>query len=98
MKFKYKQLIWGLILDGIGVLSYAVPVLGESIDFIWAPLSAYIMMRMYPGREGKLGGILTFFEEILPGTDIVPSFTLLWFYKYVFGPKEEKTQTIQQIK
>jgi hypothetical protein len=26
-----------------------------------------------------LGGIANFVEEILPGTDFIPSFTIMWF-------------------
>jgi hypothetical protein len=34
---------------------------------------------------GQIGAVLNFIEEILPGTDIIPSFTIAWFYKKHFA-------------
>ena len=58
--------------------SYAMPVIGEVFDFIWAPISAIIFFITFGGWKGAIGGIGNFFEELLPGTDIIPSFTLMW--------------------
>jgi hypothetical protein len=41
-----------------------------------------LMTKMYEGRVGKVAGILTFVEEIIPFTDVIPSFTLTWMYTY----------------
>ncbi|PIF33722.1 hypothetical protein CLU81_4344 [Flavobacterium sp. 9] len=79
-----RKLILGLLLDGIGMLTYSVLGFAEFGDIIWAPIAAFIMTRMYKGRVGKVAGILTFVEEILPFTDIIPSFTLTWIYTYYF--------------
>ena len=38
---------------------------------------------MYKGVEGKAAGIVTFIEEIVPGLDIIPTFTLTWIYTYI---------------
>jgi len=39
---------------------------------------------MYKGAEGKIGGLVSFVEEIgVFGTDFLPTFTLTWIYKYV---------------
>mgnify|MGYP000043250089 FL=1 len=46
-------------------------------------MAAYLMTRMYKGTAGKVGGVITFIEEIVPFTDFIPSFTLMWFYNYV---------------
>lgn len=81
---KIKKLILGLLLDGIGMISFSIPLIGEFSDVIWAPIAAFIMTRMYKGRIGKVAGILTFVEEIIPFTDIIPSFTLTWIYTYYF--------------
>ncbi len=90
---KYKQLLMGLLFDGIGMLSFAIPFVGEFSDIVWAPLSGWLMTRMYKGKIGQAAGIFTFVEEIIPGFDIIPSFTLMWLYTYVFkGVK--KVQTI----
>lgn len=88
---KYKQLLLGLLFDGIGMLSFAIPFIGEFSDIVWAPLSAWLMTRMYKGKIGQVAGVVTFIEEILPGFDLIPSFTLMWFYTYVFkGTKNER--------
>ncbi len=68
-------------MDVIGYLTYAVPVLGEIGDILWAPLSGFIFMLSFGGWKGIAGGIFNFVEEILPGTDFIPSFTIAWLIK-----------------
>jgi hypothetical protein len=87
---KTKKLLLGLLFDGIGMLSFTIPFLGEFSDVVWAPVGAFLMTRMYKGRVGRVAGILTFVEEIIPFTDVIPSFTLTWIYTYYFqkGNKE----------
>lgn len=72
---KYKKLGLSILLDAIGLFTV--------IDIVWAPLSGYIMSRMYKGTEGKVAGIITFLEEAIPGLDIIPTFTIMWFYTYI---------------
>ncbi|AWK05168.1 hypothetical protein HYN56_13365 [Flavobacterium crocinum] len=84
---RMSKLIIGLILDAVGMLTYSVFGLGELGDVIWAPIAGIIMTRMYRGRVGKVAGFLTFLEEILPFTDVIPSFTLTWIYTYFFQRK-----------
>ncbi len=79
-KDKTKNLYLGLLFDVIGMISIVFP----PIDFVWAPLSAYLMMKMYKGNIGKIGGLISFVEEAVPGLDFFPSFTLIWLYVYVF--------------
>jgi len=80
---KYLLLIMGIVFDAIGMLSFTVPGVGEFTDVIWAPVSALIIYKMYKGAEGKIGGTVSFFEEIIPGFDIIPTFTLTWIYKFL---------------
>jgi hypothetical protein len=80
---KNKNLFLGILFDAIGMLSFTVPLVGEFSDVIWAPIAAYLMTRMYKGTAGKVGGVVTFLEEIFPFTDFIPSFTLMWVYNYV---------------
>lgn len=84
---RVSKLLIGLVLDGIGMISFSIPFLGEFSDVVWAPIAAIIMARMYKGRVGKVAGVLTFLEEILPFTDVIPSFTLTWIYTYFFQKK-----------
>jgi hypothetical protein len=80
---KYLLLILGLVFDALGMLSFIVPGIGEFSDVIWAPVSALLIYKMYKGTEGKIGGTVAFFEEIIPGLDIIPTFTLTWIYKFL---------------
>ncbi|WP_418262723.1 hypothetical protein [Flavobacterium faecale] len=80
---KIRDLILGILLDVIGMLSFSIPFLGEFGDLVWAPISGLIMVWMYKGKSGKLAGIVSFIEEVLPATDFIPSFTLMWFYTYI---------------
>jgi len=80
---KYLLLIIGLLFDAIGMLSFTVPGIGEFTDVIWAPVSALLIYKMYKGAEGKIGGTVSFFEEIIPGFDVIPTFTLTWIYKFL---------------
>ena len=75
----------GILFDLIGMMSYILPV----IDVVWAPLSAYLMIRLYRGNVGKIGGFISFIEEAVPGLDFFPSFTLTWCYVYLI--KRERT-------
>ncbi len=84
---KYRQLFFSIVLDLVGMLSYSVPVLGEFSDVIWAPISAFLLAKMYPGKIGRVGALVNFIEEISPGTDIIPAFTLTWMYIYIFKKK-----------
>lgn len=81
---RMRKLLLGVLLDGIGMISFTIPLVGEFTDVVWAPIAALIMTRMYKGRVGRVAGILTFVEEILPFTDVIPSFTLTWIYTYYF--------------
>lgn len=91
---KYKKLVIGIILDVIGMLSFTLPLIGEFGDVIWAPLSAYIMTRMYKGSTGKIAGAVGFIEEIAPGLDVIPTFTLTWIYQYLLKDKLGKKDIV----
>ncbi len=83
----YRNLILGIAFDAIGMLSFAIPFVGEFSDVVWAPLAGYLMTRMYKGTVGKIGGIIAFIEEALPFTDVIPTFTLTWIYTYLIKGK-----------
>ena len=86
---KYKLLGLSLLFDAVGMLSFVIPGIGEFSDIIWAPVSALLIYKMYRGAEGKIGGMVSFFEEIIPGLDIIPTFTLTWIYKYIIKKGNE---------
>ncbi len=76
---KNKKLYLGILFDLIGMVSYFFPF----VDVVWAPLSAYLMVNLYKGNVGKIGGLISFVEEAVPGLDFFPSFTLTWCYVYL---------------
>jgi len=92
---KYKKLTLSLLLDGVGYVSFLIPGLGEFLDLAWAPASAYIMTKLYKGKKGKIAGAVAFIEEIMPGLDVIPTFTLMWLYTYVFN-KESQTEEVEK--
>lgn len=81
---KTKKLALSILFDALGYVSFIIPV----FDIIWAPAAGYLMTRLYKGRTGKIAGVITFIEEALPMLDIIPTFTLMWIYSYVFKTKE----------
>ncbi|GAA4818629.1 hypothetical protein [Litoribaculum gwangyangense] len=85
---KYKKLIIGVVLDAMGYVSFIIPGIGEFSDIVWAPLSGWLMTKLYKGKAGKIAGVVAFVEEALPGFDVIPTFTLMWLYTYIF--KREK--------
>ncbi|MFD2550945.1 hypothetical protein ACFSQP_03855 [Bizionia sediminis] len=89
---KSKKLALGLVFDAMGYLSYIFP----PFDFIWAPLSAYLMSKMYAGRRGKIAAAVTFVEEALPLVDIIPTFSIMWFYTYYLSSQTESLSLKKQ--
>ena len=79
---KKQKLFLGILFDLIGMISYVFPF----VDVVWAPLSAYLMINLYKGNVGKVGGLISFIEEAIPGLDFFPSFTLTWCYVYLINP------------
>lgn len=79
MKSRQPSLIFCVIMDILGYATYTIPFLGEIADIVWAPLSSLIFFASFGGWKGALGGLGNFIEELLPGTDFIPSFTIMWF-------------------
>jgi hypothetical protein len=77
------SLVFCLVMDLIGYATYTVPVLGELGDLVWAPVSAIIFYKTFGSWKGSL---FNFTEEILPGFDFMPSFTLMWFWSRIKRP------------
>ena len=75
MNRKEPSLIFCILMDVIGYATYAIPFLGEFGDILWAPVSSIIFFLTFGGWKGAMGGMFNFVEEILPGTDFIPSFT-----------------------
>lgn len=91
---KYKLLQRGIVYDLVGMISMVIPVIGPFLDLIWAPIAARLMKKMYKGTEGKIAAVVVFLEEILPFTDVIPSFTLMWLYTFIWK-KQPRGQVIR---
>lgn len=95
-KEKYQLLRQGILYDLVGFGLSFIPGIGDLIDLVWAPYAAKKMNQMYPGRSGSIASVIVFIEEILPVTDIIPTFTLMWLYTFVWkSQKEEQPQIIE---
>ncbi|QRN40587.1 MAG: hypothetical protein GKC53_00115 [Neisseriaceae bacterium] len=80
----YKKLLFCIILDIMGVVTMAIPI----VKFVWASISAGLLLKMFGiGAKGKVAAIIGFFEEILPVTDLIPTFTIFWVYETFFEKK-----------
>ena len=77
-----------ILIDAIGMLSYIIPGMGEWMDTAWAPISAYLFGLLFCGTKVT---IISFLEEALPFTDIIPTFTITYFLR-----KRKADKTILQ--
>ena len=87
---KIGKLILSIIFDLVGMLSYIIPGIAETTDVIWAPISGMLLVAMYKGTTGKVAGVIGTLEELIPFTDIIPTFTITWFYENYLDKKYNK--------
>mmetsp|Transcript_13757 Transcript_13757/g.24686 ORF Transcript_13757/g.24686 Transcript_13757/m.24686 type:complete len:98 (+) Transcript_13757:334-627(+) len=71
--------IAAIIIDIIGLVSFGVPVAGEAIDVVWAPMSAALIRYFFPGAP-LVFPVVGFTEELFPGIDFIPTALLTWIY------------------
>lgn len=76
---KRKDLMASLAIDALGMASYLIPALGEAADLVIAPIVSILIYAVHRTTFGAMAGFL---EEIIPFTDIIPSATIIWFYRY----------------
>jgi hypothetical protein len=81
-KEMWARLVVSLLIDLIGSSSYLLPVVGEAFDLAWAPIQTIMVMAMYDLTTPNLKYV-SFAEEILPFTDIVPTATIGWGFEFV---------------
>ncbi len=55
---KYPPLYQALLLDAMGCATYFIPALGEWADIAWAPISAWMFIRLFGGRVGTFGAMI----------------------------------------
>lgn len=78
----WSKLFLSLLIDLIGSSSYLLPVVGEGLDVAWAPMQTILIMSMYDSTSPNLKYV-SFIEEVLPFTDIVPSATIGWGCEFI---------------
>lgn len=66
-----------LAMDAVGMASYFFPLVGETFDAFWAIVAAVVFYRWF---RSPIGTVATAVEELLPKTDIVPMFTIAYFF------------------
>lgn len=62
-------------IDLVGSGSLAVPVVGDALDLVTAPLCAVMLQALFGCTLVTVGGLA---EELLPGTDGIPTATIAW--------------------
>jgi len=87
------KLIYGILFDLIGMASYLGGPFTVVTDIIWAPVTLYIMTKMYPSKIGVTTGIFSAIEELTPGLDIIPTFTITWFLSRILNPEKPSKST-----
>ena len=85
------SLIQSLLIDAIGMATYLVPGLGESFDLMVAPILAIWIWRLH---GSWIAGSIGFFEEILPYTDIFPTATATWCYRFLLRDRKSESPAL----
>lgn len=83
-----------LVMDILGCAFVMIPFVGPFIEMLFAPISALIYYRTFGGAKGIFGGVFNFIEELIPGIDFIPTFTITWFIQYA----NRKKQTVTVLK
>jgi hypothetical protein len=94
MKKQLPDLTVCIIMDLIGCASYLIPFFGEFSDIIWAPLSGFVFYFLFGRKFGVLVGAFSFIEELLPGFDFIPTFTIAWLMR----KREIEKQTPKRLR
>ena len=69
---RFLKLLVSLAIDGVGLFSLGG---AEPSDLVWAPASALAIGLLYQRDRYTY---LAFGEELLPGTDFIPTATIAW--------------------
>jgi hypothetical protein len=87
------DLLASLAIDALGMSTFLLPALGETFDLVLAPVIAALIFAVHRTTFGAAFGFL---EEIIPLTDIIPTATILWAYRYIFKKKETWQQFVEK--
>lgn len=79
---KWIKLALCLAIDLFGSGSLPIPLLADALDVVWAPVAALALHALFGNPLVTAAG---FAEEILPGTDGVPTACLAWIQENYGG-------------
>ena len=74
--------------------SYLIPAFGEAADLVIAPI---VSILIYAVHRTTLGAVAGFLEEIIPFTDVIPSATIIWFYRYFLKRQDTYNEFMSQF-
>jgi len=72
---QWVKLLLCVFIDAVGDSSFLLPGVGEMEDIAWAPISAFLMRKIF---QSEMVGNIEFVKEILPFTDAIPLASALW--------------------
>jgi len=84
-----------IILDIIGCAAIIAPGIGEIFDVFWAPVSSVLFLILF-GRKATFGAVFSFVEEVIPGVNMIPTFTIAWFVRY-FANRTQKPIVLNTV-
>jgi len=79
----FAKLFLCICIDILGSANEAIPLVGELVDVIYAPIAALLLRQLFSGSN--IVALLEFTEEILPFTDILPLATVCWICESFFS-------------
>mmetsp|Transcript_21182 Transcript_21182/g.44471 ORF Transcript_21182/g.44471 Transcript_21182/m.44471 type:complete len:288 (+) Transcript_21182:56-919(+) len=83
LSLDFTKLLLCIIIDIIGSANEAIPIVGELVDVVYAPIAALLLRQLFSGSNVIF--LLEFAEEILPFTDVLPLATICWVVESFFG-------------
>jgi len=78
----FAKLLLCICIDILGSANEAIPLVGELVDVVYAPIAALLLRQLFSGSN--IVALLEFTEEILPFTDILPLATICWICEAFF--------------
>jgi hypothetical protein len=79
----FTKLILCICIDIVGSANEAIPLVGELVDLVYAPIAALLLRQLFAGSN--IVFLLEFTEEILPFTDVLPLATICWVVESFFA-------------
>ena len=83
VQLDFTTLLLCILIDILGSANEAIPLVGEVVDVVYAPVAALLLRQLFSGSNVVF--LLEFAEEILPFTDILPLATICWVIEAFFG-------------